>query len=839
MPRWSQQDAEIVQDIGRMIREGMADGEMNFNDAEFTALQNDLSNTTQLARLSDRLYQEWLRTEPGSPKHGRSARMLLSMLPLCDPHGTHFTRAQRDALTHAALRADQDDPDRRHIAHATAGAVMSHYAMAEVDDRAWDEAVAQFDSARAAAGDAGGTLTSHIEALRSIAISHRGKRHGRLDDIDAGAAGVHRLLDGPGSDSTGLIWGGLLSEARAAVQGLHAVARGDLAGTDRHLATLAEILAASGSEDSNRIGIYMAHEGLRLERNELAQRLGVPPAPPPPGGLLPLAEVRRQAARRPRGQRVSILGQGGVIRCQHGEMADSPHVMAEGLELLRDALGLADERSGSWVRYAPTLGAGTCALINHERVPHRQGTLLAEGIAWLERARELAGGPEHPLWSGIGRSLGQAYRLRAEGVGRARRDDRANGRDAALSALRGFVWSVLLQSGTEHAAEAVGAASEVALEAAAWCLTDNAPAEAVTALDSCRGLMLHAAITSRSVPERLAAAGRKDLAAEWRVASAASPGGGDAAVPSDLRHRVLDQLTDPALRREPQGRLLDPPSLEEIGAALRELGRDALVYLVPAYQRWWLRPGRRGHSHLRGGAAVVVTADGAAHWVPLPRLSEDAGPLRAYEPAVGADRDLGPVTGTDAGAGAGAAGGAAPFREQLDRLCRWAWYAAMREVLEAFTPLRQARRRPPRLVLVPMGPLAVAPWHATWRPEGEARCYALAEADISYAASARLLCEAASRPSTRHGGAALVVGDPLGDLRFAGTVADAVHRAFYPDGAFLGGDAAAPGQVREWLGSPSSAGGCCTWPATPRWPERGRMRAGSGAARIWLWPAGG
>nr|WP_275424811.1 CHAT domain-containing protein [Streptomyces sp. SID13726] len=115
--------------------------------------------------------------------------------------------------------------------------------------------------------------------------------------------------------------------------------------------------------------------------------------------------------------------------------------------------------------------------------------------------------------------------------------------------------------------------------------------------------------------------------------------------------------------------------------------------------------------------------------------------------------------------------------------------------------------RVPRLVFVPMDTLSLVPWHAAWGtgPDDERR-YALQEAEISYAASARLLCDVAARPAVTHAGPALVVGNPTGDLRYAGEEADAVQRAFYPRGRFLGrretGEAdgpGTPGEVLEWL----------------------------------------
>jgi CHAT domain-containing protein len=229
-----------------------------------------------------------------------------------------------------------------------------------------------------------------------------------------------------------------------------------------------------------------------------------------------------------------------------------------------------------------------------------------------------------------------------------------------------------------------------------------------------------------------------------------------------------------------------PPAPAETAEALRTLGMDALAYLVPSDDD-------------RGGTAVLVTRDGRTHALPLPLLRQQAAPLRQYRPApTPVGRDLGPVTTPFQPA-------AVPLRRQLDRLCAWAWYAAMKPLLEALG----APDRTPRVVLVPMGGLGIVPWHAAWEPgRAGARTYAVERAEVSYAASARLFCDVAARPAVPHDGAALVVGNPTGDLRYAGEEADAVRQAFYagPSGRFLAGDAT-PEAVLSWLRSPRSAGG--------------------------------
>jgi hypothetical protein len=57
----------------------------------------------------------------------------------------------------------------------------------------------------------------------------------------------------------------------------------------------------------------------------------------------------------------------------------------------------------------------------------------------------------------------------------------------------------------------------------------------------------------------------------------------------------------------PSDRLLDPPGLAEIGAALRALCADALVYLVPG-------------DPATSGLALIAVADGPPRFMALPNL---------------------------------------------------------------------------------------------------------------------------------------------------------------------------------------------------------------------------
>ncbi|MFD9795200.1 CHAT domain-containing protein [Streptomyces sp. NPDC059070] len=756
---------EEVRGIYESLLDSIQDGtyQLDHGDEGYFATINDAASPGRTKDGFDFVFRKWSELEPGSVAHTRAAAFLLAHLPMFDPHGDQVDQEQKDALTRALMSArPDDDPDWRRRAHAVVGgALLSEELAGGVGDRV-EEVLAHFDTAEEGAG-----IGADLGMIRMMATVHRGQMSGTADDMAAGAASWRQLRESPGLRPYARR---MLDAQQSGYDAVGAVHAGDLAGADRHIGDLHDAIGGLAEDDTSRIELWTLLENARSARDDLAERLGAPPAPPL-AGRPTTAELRRAAARLSRDHRAWVLGDGGIARAGRAGRSGNREGVREALGLIEEGLALSHEGSDSWLRYSHTAGSVYCGLAASEPLPYRRTELHAKGIAHLEAAARQAGGPGHRLWAQSALALGRAYRVRA------RTGDRAEGRRYGLDALRGHAWAALLQSGTADAAEAARLATDMSLEVAAWCLADGVPAEAVQALDSCRGLVLHAATTSSSVPELLAAAGQHALADQWRATGAAAD-----LVPSALRGKALAALTGDGA--EGAGRLLDTPAPDEIGRALRGLGKDALVYLVP-------------RSEDGGGVAVLVTSGGDVHAVPLPRLTEDAGPLRAYEPLARAARDLGPVPGWQAPEPPPGV----PLRDQLDRLCSWAWYAAVRPLFDLFVvPDRPGRV--PRLVLVPMGALGLVPWHAAWAPDASgARRHAIEEAEISYAASARLLCEVAARPRTPYSGTALVVGNPTGDLRYAGEEADAVRRVFYPEGRFLGlrtGDGT-PDEVAAWL----------------------------------------
>ncbi|MEU9714247.1 CHAT domain-containing protein [Streptomyces sp. NPDC047976] len=754
---------EVVR-IYHEFQERISSGEFS-PDFSFDSTFNTEGSPTRDAweRRMAELFERWRSAQPGIGRAERAAHFLTA-LPLVDPDGERLGPEREAELTAAVLAYADEDPEWRGHGLAVLGNFRLAQGVTGMDADRLEEAVEHFAAAVAAGNDSpwvayGSTIASGMVAqLRGVTSGSVVER-----------ADWERLREQLGaSPKLDLV----LRVQQTVPRALLAVKRGDLPEADRQVAEAARALAQWDPADPSWIEGFGMLESARMARENLAERLGAPRTPPPAGRPTG-TELRRLATRLPRRHRANVIGNIALAwRADALRAYDLPRVR-ETLALSEEAIGFAEPGSDTWTRLTSEVGAMYCTLVMADEEPRspQRARDLDRAVSLLEGSVDAMGGPEHRLWAVTANPLGRAYRVR----GSIARRDRERGRRLGLEAMRGFVCSALLQSGTQDAAEAARLATSLSEEVVGWCVADRAPQDALQALDACRGLVLHAATTSRSVPELLAAAGQDTLAAEWRASGAeADP---DSA-PGELRRRVVLALTEARVR------LLDPPTPEEIGAALRSQGKDALVYLVAATRHC-------------PGTALVVTNRGDVHEVPLPGLRADAGPLRDYRPGGAAvPRIMAPVPGH----GSARPAPAPPLREQLDRLCSWSWRAALRPLLGMFeVPDRPGRL--PRLVLVPMGALGLVPWHAAFADGSTGRRYALQDAEISYAASARLLCEVAARPAVPHTGTALVVGDPTGDLPYAGEEADAVLRAFYPGGDRLGlrtGDGT-PEEVARWL----------------------------------------
>ncbi|MBW5483322.1 CHAT domain-containing protein [Streptomyces bambusae] len=723
------------------------------------------------------MYADWQRAQPGSRRSAEYAAHALAMMPMLDAHLDRIGPEREAEMVEAVRQHAEQHPDWRGRGLSVLGSWRLAQGLAGDTERLV-ESVAHFEAAVAAGHTNPWTMYGYRTA-RIMLDQHRGVIGGSVLDEEEWEQLQSAL--GP-SPRVSL----LMRCQQATGQAIRAARRRDLETTDRYCVMLEQAVAELGDEDPmQRMEAWVQLETVRQARGDLAERLGRPPLPPLTGRPT-LAELRAVGRKFPRHHRADLLGNMALARMREPLRRGDVPQLRELLALTEEAASLAVEGGESWIRFASEAGTLTCALaVTWPPGSPQRAEDLDRGIGLLEGTVSAMGGPEHRLWSVTAHSLGRALRTR----NRLARRDRERGRRLGLDALRGFVWSALLQSGTQDVAEAARLATDLSQEVVGWCLADGEAEEAVQALDSCRGLILHAATTGRSVAEQLAAAGRDDLAERWRTAAA---GAGPDGVPGPLRREVVLALTEGGGRR-----LLDPPGPEEMAGALRSVGKDALVYLVPGDDKC-------------PGTALIVTSHGQVHTLPLPHLRAAAPALTAYRPHArpgqrageerAGDRDMEPVPGF------GGSGVAPALRAQLDRLCSWAWQAAVRPLLDLFeVPDRPGRV--PRLVLVPMGPLGPVPWHAAWADAPPAadgspgRRYAIQKAEFSYAASARLLCEVAARPAVPHTGEALVVGDPTGDLPYAGTEAEAVHRVFYPGGTFLGlrTGSGSPAEVADWL----------------------------------------
>ncbi|WP_432251597.1 CHAT domain-containing protein [Streptomyces sp. HNM1019] len=425
--------------------------------------------------------------------------------------------------------------------------------------------------------------------------------------------------------------------------------------------------------------------------------------------------------------------------------------------------------------------------------------LLDRCITELSLVRELiVGGHGPPHTADALTQLSEAHWLRRDRGGPRAAADREAALAARGEALVRVSADVLLQLGSEHGLSVARFGSAQALWLAYWTTVCDRPADAVNALELGRALVLRAAAASRGIPELLEARGHPDLARQWRAEVAADVPRPDATaappdratgqrapsteqriqatgqqVPGTLRRRALEALG--AASGEDAWRLLGPPDLSALRAGLTASGADALVYLVPGQ-----------HPGMPGFALIVRPGTGTGSAGPavlkLPLLTPGSPPLERYLD----------VTARRTGAAADAT--ADPGRQTewdgrweaaLRELCDWAWPAAMGPVLAAVGPLH----RPPRIVLVPCGPLGAVAWHAARTPygtDGRGHRYACEEAVLSYAPSGAEFLRAAPRDRLPTTAGQILVADPELSLVWAEIEAEALHTACYPDGLRYG-----------------------------------------------------
>lgn len=745
-----------------------------------TALVLDRLGCATATQAYDRLYADWAALPRGSVSSGMRAGQVLSILPMLRLAQPLVDRRREEELVLAAQEHGPSDARWQADILALNGMFGLQHLRDPVE---MEEALARLDAARAA-HPGGGPVRDQLDINHAGLRAQLAQQGGGEDDYDLAVDDFARLAARPDLDDGHR----MMMQAQVAVFRVNqSMRREDEAMLVEQIRVLESTLARMPPEHMDRLALEShmesARGGLRILRGQRTG--GLEPVSEGARAGVPLAEIRRQIAELPLNAQADKLAQEGFSRGMRAVGDLDYHGLLEGLELREASLDLLEPDDDRWLRNAGSIGTGHCLVVVAEIAPPGlRARHLDQGIAWLRHTLRLMGGAHHPLWGATALSLARAYRLRGElnpANSRVQRLNYDESRRVGLEALRATARGVLLQSGTAHAAETGRRAGEQAVEVARWCLADGAHTDAVHALDAGRGLLLHAATVAATVPDMLRELGRPELADEWRAAGTGPEPGEEALFTgrpaatgpsSRLRRRVLEALASSPVRR----RLLETPEPEEIGRALRTMGRTALVYLVP------------GEEH-GSGAALVVSADATVRALELPQLFLEAPPLTDYRATGTPGRDAGgpPTATTPTPAPRPDIGAAA-----LERLCAWAGTTVMKPLLKT---LPRGFGRVPSVALVPMAELGVVPWHAA-RTGG--RRYACQDADISYLPSARLLCEVAARPAagTRQ---ALVVGNPTRDLHHAGEEAEAVHRAFHPQGELLGPGTATPAAVTDWL----------------------------------------
>jgi tetratricopeptide (TPR) repeat protein len=644
--------------------------------------------------------------------------------------------------------------------------------------------------------------------LSSVAIAYmeRHSMNGELRNLELADSAVNKAIaaadasGGPYAEGTTLH--GYLLYLRGHLRVVRAVYRPNLASVDEAIKDLEQAEAGLGPAESARQGIIISLGTARILREHLMK----PPGPDMTVGpmasdtfdqLLEAAErVGRDSFEYP-----VLAGQAATGLIMRGLAAGDVTVVDRAIALLAGVCAI------------PTLGLrerprmlelhGQALLTRH--LMTRNPRDASNAIASLEEARRAADQePGSPYTASVLQALASAYRAR----GNLARGDVDRAVRIGLEGLRERAGNVLLQDSDDNALDVARAATNDATEMARWFLTRGREDAAVSAIELGRGMVLHAATSGTSVAEALREAGYPQLAREWTAAQAVRPGGrglsgyDEPPQDDDLRYRAMLALEGtPA-----EGRLLSPPSVADIVAALQGSGTDALVYLLP-------------HDDTGPGMAVPISRAGVDSSLSLFRLRDGtASPVgeflrtrRAVERA--AEAVSAAAEAARPGALATWEAARTNWAEALDAVCDWAWRAAIGPLLRALAKHTGARAAPGggdprRIVLVPGGELGLVPWHAARFPhsdipasDGSARYdYACRHAVISYASSARQFIDAARRPVRPWPQAPVLISDA--DFSSPHAVAKVAHlsTAHYTNGTVFGSaryllDAGIPGKV--------------------------------------------
>lgn len=612
---------------------------------------------------------------------------------------------------------------------------------------------------------------------------------------------------------------GYLLYLRGHLGTVRAVYSPSLPRVDRAIEDLERAAAQCGPAEAARLGMIAALGTARVLREQLAS----PPGPDMTLGPAAVDALERMLEAAGRAARDSLdypvlAAQAAAGLILRGLAAGDSTLVDRAIAMLADVCAV------------PTLGLRERPrmLEAHGQALHTRYSMtrdprdLGNAIARLEEARRaVEQEPGSPHAGGVLQSLASAYRSRgSQALGDVDRAVRIG-----LAGLRERAGDVLLQDSDDDALAVARQATNDATEMARWFLARGREEAAVSAIELGRGMVLHAATSGAGVAEALAQAGHPDLAREWSAQAAraapSAPGGltpvGYREPPQDddLRYRAML-----ALERTPaEARLLSPPAVADIAAALARSGADALAYLLP-------------HDDAGPGTAVIIDQAGGVRSLSLFRLRGGSGTAvgeflrtrraveRAADTADGAAEAVSAAAETARPAARAIHTAAltaldaarADWLSALDRVCDWAWQAAIGPLLRDLARRPGAscppgHGNPPRVVLVPGGELGLIPWHAARRPaaggpdgRGPAPTdYACRHAVFSYASSARQFIDAGRRGPRPWGQAPVLVSDADPSLACTMAQVSHLHGAHYPGGAVFGA-------ARYLLPDPGAAG---------------------------------
>ena len=647
--------------------------------------------------------------------------------------------------------------------------------------------------------------------LSSVATAYL-ERHsisGDLRNLDLAEQAIGRAFAeaAPGGlYAAGTELHGYLLYLRGHVRTVRAVYHPSLPSVTRAIEDLERAEAAIGPAQSSRIGLFTSLGTARLLRERLTQ-------PPEAGMTLSpeatdtfdrlLAEAERTGPDSLEYPVLATQAAAGLL--MRGLAASDVTQVDRAIALLARVCAIPTLALRERPRMLEFHGRALHTRFGLTRDPRDLGNAIAR-LAEARRAVEQS--PGSPHMADVLQALASVYRSRGD---QARGDvDRAV--QFGLDGLRERAGNVLLQDNDDNALGAARHADNDATEMARWFLARGQEAAAVSAIELGRGMVLHAATWGTGVAEALAEAGYPELAREW-TAQAARPaplppdglvfGGYDEQrQDDDLRYRAMLALEGtPA-----EARLLSPPAIADIVAALAGSGADALVYLLP-------------QDDTGPGAAVIVDHAGTVSLLSLHRLRVGSGTAigeflrtrRAVEQAAetagaaaaavnaAAEQARPAALEIYAAAQSAAAAARSDWLGALDAVCDWAWQAAIGPLLQTLArragpSLASGTGDPRRIVLVPGGELGLIPWHAARRPVsggpvsgGSARYdYACLHSVISYASCARQFIDAARRGARPWPEAPVLISDATPSLLCAMAEVAHLHAAHYANGAVFG-----------------------------------------------------